>query len=88
MSISKTISGKNISKTMVKNLMEKGRTSKLKGFKSKSGKTFDAMLVLSDGYKCPNCNLIQKKGKCYKCGGELVPAARKIVTLEFENGKK
>ena len=88
MSISKTISGKNISKTMVKNLVEKGKTSKLKGFKSKNGKTFDARLVLSDGYKCPNCNLIQGNGKCYKCGSELVPANRKIVTLEFDNGKK
>lgn len=88
MSISKNISGKNISKTMVKSLVEKGRTSKLKGFKSKNGKTFDAVLVLTDGYRCPACNLIQKKGKCYKCGGDLVPDTRKIVTLEFDNGKK
>jgi DNA topoisomerase-3 len=88
MSISKTISGKTISKTMVKTLVEKGKTSKLKGFKSKQGKTFEAKLVLADGYKCPTCNLIQKKGKCYKCGGDLVPDARKIVTLEFDNGKK
>lgn len=88
MSISKNINGKSISKTMVKNLVEKGRTAKLKGFKSKGGKVFDASLVLVDAYKCPNCNLIQKSGKCYKCGGELVPANRKIVTMEFDNGKK
>ena len=48
----------------------------------------DAQNMESIQYKCPNCNLIQGNGKCYKCGSELVPANRKIVTLEFDNGKK
>ena len=45
----KTISGKKISKRTAKTLLEKGRTSVLKGFKSKAGKTFEARLELREG---------------------------------------
>jgi DNA topoisomerase-3 len=47
--ISKTIAGKALSASMVKALLDKGRTRKLKGFKSRAGKSFDAVLVLKDG---------------------------------------
>lgn len=39
------ICGKKISDTQVKNLVEKGKTGLIKGFKSKSGKDFEAYLV-------------------------------------------
>lgn len=43
-------SGKTLGKTAIKALVTKGETSKLKGFKSKKGKSFDAKLKL-DGHK-------------------------------------
>ncbi|WMT20845.1 type IA DNA topoisomerase [Parageobacillus toebii] len=43
----KSILGKNITKTHVKQLCEKGKTNKIKGFKGK--KTFDAYLTLQKG---------------------------------------
>ncbi|MBM7096187.1 DNA topoisomerase 3 [Bacillus sp. H-16] len=43
----KRILGKTLSKTAIKQLCEKGKTNKIKGFKGK--KPFDASLVLKDG---------------------------------------
>ncbi|MCO0806984.1 DNA topoisomerase III [Lactobacillus helveticus] len=43
-------SSKTLGKTAIKALVTKGKTSKLKGFKSKKGKSFDAKLKL-DGHK-------------------------------------
>lgn len=40
---------KNLTKTQVKALCEKGKTSVIKGFKSKKGKTFDAHVIYKDG---------------------------------------
>lgn len=45
-SVGKTIAGKNITETQVVKLCESGSTGLIKGFKSKSGKDFDAYLVL------------------------------------------
>lgn len=45
----KTIVNKNITKTNVKDLLNKGETSEIKDFKSKSGKTFSSKLTLNDG---------------------------------------
>ena len=45
----KTIAGKKISISMARTLLTKGQTSRLKGFKSKAGKAFDARLKLVDG---------------------------------------
>ena len=47
-SIWKQFSGKKLSATLIKELLEKGYTKKLKGFKSKNGKNFDARLILED----------------------------------------
>lgn len=46
-SIWKEIAGKKITKATAKNLILKGKTGKLKGFTSKSGKKFDAILVVN-----------------------------------------
>ena len=43
-------SNKTLGKTAIKSLVTKGKTNKLKGFKSKKGKSFDAKLKL-DGHK-------------------------------------
>jgi len=49
--INMTICGRTISLSNVKQLLESGRTSKIQGFTSKNGKSFDAILKI-DGDKC------------------------------------
>jgi len=45
----KEIAGKKITEKQVRDLLQKGQTALLKGFKSKAGKGFDAILVLRNG---------------------------------------
>ena len=47
----KTISGKRISAPQARQLLTKGRTGQLKGFKSKAGKPYSAALVLGAEHK-------------------------------------
>ena len=47
----KEIAGKKITGSMVKELIEQGKTKKLKGFTSKANKPFDAVLILDDSKK-------------------------------------
>ena len=47
----KSISGKKISETNIKELLDKGLTKEINGFKSKQGKTFSARLKLSEDNK-------------------------------------
>lgn len=49
LSIWKIISGKKITKNNVKQLLEKGITTEIKGFKSKSGNQFNAKLQITNG---------------------------------------
>lgn len=46
----KNISGKSISVAQAKKLLENGRTDIIKGFKSKNGKSFDAVLKLNSSH--------------------------------------
>lgn len=46
-SISQQIAGKKLTDIQVRTLLSKGKTTKLKGFKSKTGKIFDAKLKLN-----------------------------------------
>jgi DNA topoisomerase III len=84
----KTIAGKRISASMAKSLLSKGRTSTLKGFKSKAGKPFQAALMLTDGEvkldfdAKPQAPSVAKSakpaadsgelGKCPTCGGTII----------------
>jgi DNA topoisomerase-3 len=47
----KTVAGKRVSEAQVKQLLAKGRTGQLKGFKSKAGKPFEAALSLDGEYR-------------------------------------
>ena len=47
----KTVSGKRISAAQARQLLTKGRTGQLKGFKSKAGKPYAAALVLDEEHK-------------------------------------
>lgn len=45
----KTIASKNITKSNVRDLLLKGETAEIKGFKSKSGKIFNSKLIFNNG---------------------------------------
>ena len=47
----KTVSGKRVSEAQAKQLLAKGRTDQLKGFKSKAGKPFSAALTLDGEHR-------------------------------------
>ena len=48
-SIWKSIAGKKLTNTNIKQLLENGITTEIKGFKSKTGKQFNAKLQINDG---------------------------------------
>ena len=76
------MAGKDISEAQVKELLTSGRTSTIRGFKSKTGKKFDARVVFSKdeegkitGLKFDFEDLEQPKlkdVKCPMCGGDIV----------------
>ena len=47
--VNSVVAGKTLTEAQVKELVRKGRTKEMKGFRSKAGKLFDAALVLRDG---------------------------------------
>ncbi|MBQ3164124.1 MAG: topoisomerase C-terminal repeat-containing protein [Lachnospiraceae bacterium] len=76
------MAGKDITEAQVKELLTNGRTSTIRGFKSKAGKKFDARIALSKdeegkitGLKFDFEDLEQPKLKdvqCPLCGGDIV----------------
>lgn len=87
--IGDTIAGKKISKATAKQLTKNGETSVMSGFISRSGKAFEARLVLQHAYRCTECGTYQgKRDRCYKCGGGLVPDDKMLVVgFEFPEKK-
>ena len=81
--ISEKIAGKTISESNIKALLQQGVTPLIKGFKSKTGKFFDAKLKLDNGLvkfdfsetineesniKCPSCGKnLEKDNFYFKC---------------------
>ncbi|MDE6365704.1 MAG: topoisomerase C-terminal repeat-containing protein, partial [Lachnospiraceae bacterium] len=76
------MAGKDISESQIKELLTNGKTSTIRGFKSKAGKKFDARIIFSrdesgkvTGLKFDFDDVEQKKIKdvvCPLCGGEVV----------------
>lgn len=76
------MAGKDITEAQVKELLTNGRTSTIRGFKSKAGKKFDARIALNKnengkvtGLKFDFDDLEQPKLKdvhCPLCGGDIV----------------
>lgn len=75
------IAGKDMNVSQVRELLTNGRTSTIRGFKSKSGKKFDACLMLAEdengrkSLKFDFENVEAKKVKdvvCPLCGGDIV----------------
>jgi len=72
----KEIAGRKIIAKQARDLLAKGRTEVIKGFKSKSGKSFDAVLVLGQdgkaGFEFPKADSV---GRCPLCGKDVAGAA-------------
>lgn len=75
------IAGKNLSVANVSELIKEGKTSTIRGFKSKTGKRFDAVLVMRKNeagkseiaFDFENVEAKKiKDTKCPVCGGEIV----------------
>lgn len=69
-----TVASKKITIKAVKQLLENKRTDKIKGFKSKTGKSFDAYLILDENNKVAfDFNEVKKEStlKCPYCGGKM-----------------
>ncbi|MDE5825686.1 MAG: topoisomerase C-terminal repeat-containing protein, partial [Lachnospiraceae bacterium] len=76
------MAGKDITESQVKELLTNGKTSTIRGFKSKAGKKFDARITFSrdeegkiTGLKFDFDDIEQQKLKnvnCPLCGGEIV----------------
>ncbi|MCR4679634.1 MAG: topoisomerase C-terminal repeat-containing protein [Lachnospiraceae bacterium] len=79
--IGKTIAGKTISPAVAEKLIKEGKTETLRGFKGKSGKKFDAVLILQKNesgrtevlFDFDNVESKVVEGvKCPACGGNIV----------------
>jgi DNA topoisomerase-3 len=72
----KTIAGKVITKQQAQQLLQEHKTDVIKGFKSRAGKKFDAMLVIKDNqvsFAFDNTpQEIVVIGKCPKCGSDVI----------------
>lgn len=87
------ISGKRITNKMAEDLVTKGQTQTIKGFKSKAGNSFSARLAIENAYVCENedCKTVQTygmDGRCYRCKEPLIPLKnRKLIAMRFEERK-
>jgi DNA topoisomerase III len=75
----KTIASKDITETMAKDLLKNRKTKTLKGFKAKSGSTFDAALLLDDDGKVTfefDNSSQDVIGVCPLCKGNVIERAK------------
>lgn len=95
----KEINSKKISAKQAEKLLTKGKTSLIKGFKSKAGKTFDALLVLGENGKItfgfanavndqPGSTGNTALGKCPLCGKNVVENSRSYGCSGYKEGCK
>ena len=89
------IASKKLTEKNVKDLLEKNATGTIKGFKSKSGKSFDAKLKLEDGkvsfdFGTPTVEPSETSLVCPKCGGKLINStfSYKCENNDFSINKK
>ncbi|MDR1181502.1 MAG: topoisomerase C-terminal repeat-containing protein, partial [Bacteroidales bacterium] len=59
----RNISEKQLSDGQITDLLTKGKTAVIKGFKSKAGKTFDAALKFDENYRVTYDFPVKKAGK-------------------------
>ncbi|MGB9859687.1 MAG: DNA topoisomerase, partial [Moorellaceae bacterium] len=87
----KEIAGKKITVNQVKELLQKGKTGVIKGFKSKTDKKFDAALALGEGgrvdFEFAERNS-EALGKCPLCGKEVIESQKGYGCSGWKEGCK
>ncbi|WP_062286009.1 DNA topoisomerase III [Neomoorella mulderi] len=87
----KEIAGKKITANQAKELLQKGKTGVIKGFKSKTGKKFDAALTLGEGSKV-NFEFAEGNsetlGKCPLCGKDVTESQKGYGCSGWKEGCK
>jgi DNA topoisomerase-3 len=87
----KETAGKKITAKQAQELLQKGRTGVIKGFKSKAGKSFDAMLTLGEDGKV-NFEFAdhagQALGKCPLCGKDVIEGKKGYGCAGWKEGCK
>lgn len=87
----KEIAGKKLTEKQVKDLLEKASTDVIKGFKSKTGKSFEAMLKISPEGKVEFVFPGQKPvvlGPCLVCGKHVVETPKGYSCSGWREGCK
>ncbi|MCR5272252.1 MAG: topoisomerase C-terminal repeat-containing protein [Lachnospiraceae bacterium] len=96
-SVSRTIAGKTITEDILKNLITDKKTETLRGFKSKSGKKFDACLVLKKAenqkasveFDFENVEEKIVEGvTCPDCGGNIVVKSFGYGCSNYDSSKE
>jgi len=86
----KEVAGRKIAAKQARDLLAKGRTGLIKGFKSKSGKSFDAVLVLGQdgkvGFEFPDKPAAGGLGRCPLCGKDVVEGRNGWGCLGYRDG--
>ncbi|WP_071549710.1 DNA topoisomerase III [Neomoorella thermoacetica] len=87
----KEIAGKKVTASQAKELLQKGKTGVIKGFKSKTGKKFDAALTLGEGGKV-NFEFAEGNretlGKCPLCGKDVTESQKGYGCSGWKEGCK
>nr|WP_109206281.1 type IA DNA topoisomerase [Moorella sp. Hama-1] len=87
----KEIAGKKITAGQAKELLQKGKTGVIKGFKSKAGKKFDAALALGEegrvGFEFAGRDS-EALGKCPLCGKDVIESQKGYGCSGWKEGCK
>jgi len=84
------IAGKKLSPVQAKTLLQKGKTSNIKGFKSKQGNKFDAVLQLKEGQVefLFDSEAKQSHGQCPLCSQDIIESAKGYGCSGYKGGCK
>ncbi len=82
----KQLAGKTLTEIQIEALLQKGKTSVIKGFKSKAGNTFNASLILQNG-EIQMDFVKEVLGPCPKCGGHVVETPKAFSCDQWRTTK-
>ena len=90
-SVWKTIAGKKLTDKQIAMLLDEGHTGIIKGFKSRAGKSFDAVLKLVDGkveFDFDAGKSSEDWGICPICGGQMQETSKGVGCSNWKDGCK
>lgn len=86
----KTFVGKKVTETHVKQLIKNNITSEIKGFKKKSGGTFNACLTIKEGkltFAFPEQKNEETSLKCPECSGKIMERTNSYICENYTTEK-